>query len=179
MQEVHVFWRADERDPFTYAGLAKAVEVSDDIPVKVRWRFDSKAKEVVNEAQESDRLPVETLEKVSPEHVWTAVQMLLDGYSDHQFAASTDYDLLAEGGAKLAPKAVFGVAAKLALGFEVLPKHFTGGEDSACFRLLRNGGFVILKKGESLASCPSASLGGPPASTWLRGLRLPFGLACQ
>jgi 5-methylcytosine-specific restriction protein A len=37
--EVHVFWRAEERDPFTYAGLGKAVEVSDETPVKVRWRF--------------------------------------------------------------------------------------------------------------------------------------------
>jgi uncharacterized protein YbaR (Trm112 family) len=38
--EVHVFWRADERDPFTYAGLASAVEITDEIPVRVRWRLN-------------------------------------------------------------------------------------------------------------------------------------------
>lgn len=37
--EVHVFWRQNDRDPFTYAGLGRAVSVSDDVPVKVLWRF--------------------------------------------------------------------------------------------------------------------------------------------
>lgn len=34
----------------------------------------------------------------------------------------------------------------MALGFEVLPKHFTAGEDSICFWTLRNSGFTIVKK---------------------------------
>lgn len=37
--EVHVFWRENDRDPFTYAGLGRAVSVSNDVPVQVRWRF--------------------------------------------------------------------------------------------------------------------------------------------
>lgn len=37
--EVHVFWRQSDRDRFTYAGLGRAVSVSDDVPVQVRWRF--------------------------------------------------------------------------------------------------------------------------------------------
>ena len=37
--EVHVFWRSGGRDPFTYAGLGKAIEVSDEIPVRVRWQL--------------------------------------------------------------------------------------------------------------------------------------------
>lgn len=37
--EVHIFWREDDRDPFTYAGTGKASEVSRDVPVIVRWRF--------------------------------------------------------------------------------------------------------------------------------------------
>lgn len=146
--EVHVFWRAEERDPFTYAGLAKAVEVTDDTPVKVRWRFSDKSAAAAGDTRSLDRLPVELLEQVTPEHIWNAVQMLLGGYSDHQFAASTDYDLVADGGMRLAPKAVFGIAARLALGYEILPKHFTAGEDSACFRLLRNAGFSVIKKDE-------------------------------
>jgi hypothetical protein len=37
---VHLFWRGELRTPFTYAGLATAVEVLDTIPVQVRWSFD-------------------------------------------------------------------------------------------------------------------------------------------
>jgi hypothetical protein len=36
---VHVFWRSQQRSPFSYAGAARAVEVSDDSPVQVRWAF--------------------------------------------------------------------------------------------------------------------------------------------
>lgn len=37
--EVHIFWRQSDRDLFTYAGLGRAVSVSNDVPVLVRWRF--------------------------------------------------------------------------------------------------------------------------------------------
>lgn len=153
--EVHIFWRANERDPFTYAGQGKAVEVSDESPVKVRWRFPDNHKAQTKNTRSQERLPAEVLDRVLPEHVWNAVQMLLGGYANHQFAASTDYDLLADGGVRLPPKAVFGVAAKLGLGFEVLPKHFTAGEDSVCFRILRDAGYCIVKKGEELPTVPA------------------------
>lgn len=39
--EVHLFWRRHDRDRFEYAGLARPVSISDDIPVIIRWRFDS------------------------------------------------------------------------------------------------------------------------------------------
>lgn len=148
--EVHVFWRSDERDSFTYAGLANAVDVIDKNPVQVRWRFEVKSEQATRDSRSQARLPADELDKVTPEYVWNAVQLLLDGYANHQFAASTDYDLLAEGGQRLAPKAVFGVAATLALGYEILPKHFTAGENSTCFRILRNAGFSIVKKDELL-----------------------------
>jgi len=41
--EVHIFWRGNDRDPFTYAGLGKSVDASPDIPVRVRWRFPQNA----------------------------------------------------------------------------------------------------------------------------------------
>jgi 5-methylcytosine-specific restriction protein A len=37
--EVHVFYRNDSADAFTYAGAGTAVDVSDDTPVRVLWRF--------------------------------------------------------------------------------------------------------------------------------------------
>jgi len=40
---VHLFWRAEDRNPFTYAGRAVAVEVSDDTPVRITWEFDEPA----------------------------------------------------------------------------------------------------------------------------------------
>lgn len=156
--EVHVFWRANERDPFTYAGLGKAVEVTDETPVRVRWQFANAQASSNKDTRSQERLPTETLEKITPEHIWNAVQMLLDGYTDHNFAASTDYDLIAEGDVRLPLKAVFGVAGKLALGFDLFPKHFTAGESSVCFRLLREAGFRILTKDESLPVAPPPSL---------------------
>ncbi|TCS38377.1 hypothetical protein EDC30_102114 [Paucimonas lemoignei] len=165
--EVHVFWRSDERDPFTYAGIGTAVEVTDEKPVRVRWQFNGTSSNNRKDNRSLERLPSEALDKVSAEHVWKAVQMLLEGYADHQFAASTDYDLVAEDGERLPPKAVFGVAAKLALGFEVLPKHFTAGVTSTCFRILKEAGYPIVPKNEPLPEIP------PPFSTedqeWTEG----------
>ncbi|MCW3835051.1 GIY-YIG nuclease family protein [Sphingomonas canadensis] len=37
---VHIFWRAGERERFTYAGLAAPLEVEDTTPVRVRWDLD-------------------------------------------------------------------------------------------------------------------------------------------
>ena len=37
---VRIFWRTDDRAPFTNAGLAEVVEVRDTLPVTVLWRFD-------------------------------------------------------------------------------------------------------------------------------------------
>jgi 5-methylcytosine-specific restriction protein A len=95
------------------------------------------------------RLPVEELQKVTADHVWDAVQKLLDGYSDHGFGSSADFDLITGGGVRLPPKAVFGVAASEALDFKVLPVHFTGGLGTPCFRILQKAGFEIVPKGEA------------------------------
>jgi hypothetical protein len=40
---VHLFWRGELRTPFTYAGLATAIEVLDSVPVQVRWSFEAVA----------------------------------------------------------------------------------------------------------------------------------------
>src|SRR3546814_723747 len=37
--EVHVFWRQDNKARFTYAGLGRAVNVTDDVPVEIRLQL--------------------------------------------------------------------------------------------------------------------------------------------
>jgi 5-methylcytosine-specific restriction protein A len=95
-----------------------------------------------------DRLPIEVLNKATAQHVWFAVQALLRGDVQHAFGESTDYDLITDDGRRLPPKAVFGVALTRALGWEVLPKHFTAGVGSPCFRLLNAAGYDIFLKGD-------------------------------
>jgi hypothetical protein len=93
------------------------------------------------------RLPASELNKVGSDHIWNAVNKLLEGFSDHEFEASTDYDILTDTGELLAPKAVFGLAASEALGFKVQPENFSGGLNTPCFRILSESGFTIVPKG--------------------------------
>jgi hypothetical protein len=113
-----------------------------------------------------ERLPVSELEKVTPEHLLIAVQRLLAGYTDHGFGESTDYDVLLEDGSRLPPKAVFGLAASEALGYRVMPRHFVGGLDSPCFRILERAGYQIVPKGKRIAVQPEPDR---PDPEWLEG----------
>lgn len=58
-----------------------------------------------------------------------------------------EYDLLVDGGVRLAPKQVFALAASDALGFSVKPFHFTAGANTFCFQLLERAGYRIVAKG--------------------------------
>lgn len=104
---------------------------------------------VDKDLRSADRLPVEELNRVTAEHVWNAVEKLRTG-ADHRFGPSTDFDLLSDTGERFPPKAVFGLAASEALGFEVQPRHFTGGQGTPCFRTLEAAGFTIVPKGEAV-----------------------------
>ncbi|MGF6409398.1 HNH endonuclease [Paraburkholderia sp. MM5482-R1] len=102
------------------------------------------------DSRSSARLPVEILARATPEFVWRAVQQFLEGTAQHAFGPSTDFDVIADEGRRFPPKAVFGVGLSLALGGKVIePKHFSGGEGSICFRLLRAAGYQVVPKGES------------------------------
>ena len=101
----------------------------------------------------NQRLPAETLTRATPEYIWDAVQQFLKGPVEHSFGPSTDFDMVADDGRRFPPKAVFGIALSLALdGVPIKPKHFTGGETSTCFRLLREAGYMIVPKSEKLAA---------------------------
>jgi 5-methylcytosine-specific restriction protein A len=114
-----------------------------------------------------DRLPAEDLEKVTAEHVWNAIQKLKAGAIDHPFGPSTDFDLVTDDGTRLPPKAVFGIAASEALGFNVLPKHFSAGVGTPCFRILEQSGYAVVPKG-----APTSAPNIPPSSEdgeWVEG----------
>jgi len=97
---------------------------------------------------DSDKFPAEILHRVTPEHVFEAIDRLLNGMDIHPFGPSTDYDLITDGGNRLPPKAVFGHALSIALnGRTVLPKNFSSGDP--CFRLLREAGYQIVPKDEA------------------------------
>jgi hypothetical protein len=96
-------------------------------------------------------LPAETLYLATPEFIWAAVQQLLEDPGSHRFGPSTDYDLVADDGRRLAPKAVFGVALSMALGGATIePGHFKGGEGTTAFRLLRAAGYQVVQKGAAV-----------------------------
>ena len=93
------------------------------------------------------RIPAREFAAVTAEHIRLAVDDLLDGFTDHPFHESTYYDLLVDGEDRLDPKAVFGLAATRALGFQVLPEHFNGGLGTTCFLALDAAGYDIVPKG--------------------------------
>lgn len=68
---VHVFWRGEERQPFTYAGLGQARSLSSEPPVQVLWSFEDQepaaqagVKEVPSEAWRRGPPPIAGLRVV-------------------------------------------------------------------------------------------------------------------
>lgn len=37
--EVHIFWRSEGRDLFTYGGTGRAIDISNEVPVRIRWQL--------------------------------------------------------------------------------------------------------------------------------------------
>jgi hypothetical protein len=97
------------------------------------------------------RLSSKDLRRVTSEYIWEAVQALLSGQIAEGYGPSTDYDLIADGEVRLAPKQVFGLAATSALGFLVTPAHFTAGKGTVCFELLKDAGYRIIAKHEDFS----------------------------
>ena len=97
---------------------------------------------------------------IKTDHILEAMQALRSGSASHRFAASTHYDVVLDDGTRLAPKAVFGVAASRALGRDVGPGDFNGGDKTACFRTIEAAGLTIKRK-EASGQAPKKRGGRP------------------
>jgi 5-methylcytosine-specific restriction protein A len=101
---------------------------------------------VEGDLRSMERLPADVLRRATPEYIWRAVQEYVQGnVQGDPFGPSTDYDLIANDGQRLRPKAVFGLALSMALGQPIGPRHFTAG--GLCFTLLEEAGYKIVPKG--------------------------------
>ena len=76
---------------------------------------------------------------------------------------------LKSNGTRLPPKAVFGVAATEALGFELRPHHFRRGLDTVCFRAIHNAGYPIAPKYQEI--WPDMPLLESEERIWAEGVR--------
>lgn len=115
----------------------------------------------------TQRLPASVLRQVTAEHIWRAVERLRIEQPAHPFGPSTDFDVLLDDGTRLPPKAVFGLAATEALGYEVGPYQFTGGRGQLSTEAILGAGFRIVGKNESppQVSTPPA----PDDKAWSEG----------
>ena len=76
------------------------------------------------------------------------MQALASGSGEHPFTESNHYAVIADSGVRLPPKAVFALAASEALGFHVLPQHFSAGNGTPCFTAITKAGYRIVAKSE-------------------------------
>lgn len=162
-RRVYIFHRSDDRDPFTFGGLGTPAKVFDERPVRIIWDLDDPfARPVVKPVplagdapKLSQRLPNSELRKVTAEHVWRALNALRTPEFAHVYGPSTDFDAATNLGERFPPKAVFGLAATEALGFQVLPANFSSGRGHVAFEILEAAGLMIVSKGEAV---PTAGL---------------------
>jgi 5-methylcytosine-specific restriction protein A len=126
-------------------------------------------------SRQVERLDTSLLRKVTALNIRRAVDRLVAGQDAPNFAQSTDYDLVADGGVRLAPKKVFGLALEEALGIIARPGHFSAGWSQPCFQLLSEAGFRIVPKHVGPASPESQSRGDteipgdPEERSWAEG----------
>jgi 5-methylcytosine-specific restriction protein A len=117
-------------------------------------------------ARSMNRIPDVQLAAVKPHQVWAAVQALRGQTDWAPYSPSTDYDVLLEDGVRLPPKVVFGHAASMALGFPVLPRHFSGGLGTVCFAAIEGAGFEIVTKAGLV---PASKLPPTEEDRWAEG----------
>lgn len=112
--------------------------------------------DIISPVGTSPRLPADTFKTVTAAHLLAAARRLADGFADHPFGPSSDYDVLFED-KRLPPKALFGLAASEALGRRIGPGQFTGGTGTSCFRIIAAAGYPIVAKHEPPPAEPGLS----------------------
>ncbi|WP_111709117.1 EVE domain-containing protein [Lutibacter citreus] len=83
-------------------------------------------------------------DKVKPEHILFGIRDFEEKGLPKGFGPSTSYDLLFKG-KKYPPKAVMAYANFYASGRKV-ERYFKGGDDTECFQVLRDNGFIVEEK---------------------------------
>jgi len=81
-----------------------------------------------------------------PPGVVQEAALRLESGEPFEYPDSTDFDVVTDGGALLAPKRVIGFAALIFYGAPLLPVHFSGGESTAAFTAIRNAGLSLAPK---------------------------------
>ena len=105
-------------------------------------------------------MPDQIPEGITGEDVLRGIKDFKDNVP-HRFKDSISYDLLHDG-KRFPPKAILGLAAKRLNGKPLTPDDFKGGDDSKCFRILRDLGFtIVLKEGKSKTKLKSSSVRNP------------------
>ena len=95
-----------------------------------------------------NKLTAEEQRVVTPYHIDIAVERLRSNEHAPSSSDSTDYDVLLDDGTHLAPKRIFDLALREALGIEALPEHFNAGWGQPGFQLIEAAGYLIVPKGE-------------------------------
>lgn len=108
-------------------------------------------------------LTPEDFDGVSAKDIRKAAKTLAAGGAIAPFQESTDYDVVLRDGTRVPPKAVFGHAARAALGIDVRPANFRGGAGTACFREIAKAGLGIAPK-QGVVVMPA-----DPEDAWAEG----------
>lgn len=93
-------------------------------------------------------IPASVLAQVKPIHVLNAIDAMRGGTDVPVFGESTRYEVLLDDGLRLAPKKVYALAIRQALGFYPKPGNFSAGKDKPCFRTIFEAGLSIVPKAD-------------------------------
>ena len=93
----------------------------------------------------NNRITAKELRRVRHNHILEALDILRNG-NNSDYGRSRKFDVLTDKNELFPPKELFGIAATIALGYQVKPEHFSGGSDSICQEILEENGFKIIPK---------------------------------
>ena len=143
--------RFNQVDGVTGGNATKQIRLDFNLPLhsivtSLRLRRWTEQEQPPSSDYVASRLPAALQRAVTTLHIRNAVDLLLSGEDAPQFGGSRDYDVIVDGGHRLAPKKVFGLALEAALGKKMAPRDFSAGVGEPCFELLEKAGYRIVPK---------------------------------